>query len=122
MRFALLQPDEYHLIEPVVTAELRNFLPSPEQSTFPSLFDGANLAGFVWVEHLYHFQTVCVMPEYRGRPDIVRPLIEAAVAAIPKGHAAICLPDPKQEHLKLLAKRMGARQLSSRVVLRKDVF
>lgn len=116
----ILQPEEWETVGPIVRAELGHPMPSPLQSTFPCLFDGDNVAGFVWVEHLYHFNSVYVMPEYRHQ-GLARRLLFEAAAKIPKGHAAICLPDPKQEHLIHLAERMGARRLLSRVVLRKDV-
>lgn len=121
MEYRILHPDEWEKVAPTVRRELGYPMPSPQQSTFPCLFDGDEVAAFFWIEHLYHFNTLYVMPEYRHQ-GLARQLLFKAAAQIPKGHAAICLPDPKQERLIHLAERMGARQLLSRVVLRKDVL
>lgn len=119
----ILQPEDWELIAPIVRREDGYPMPSPQQSTFPYLWDSEadRLAGYVWVEHLYHLRVLRVMPEYRGQGLIAKRLLTEAAARIPTGHAMICLPDPKQERLIELAERLGARRLLSRVVLRKDV-
>ncbi len=118
----ILQPSEWEKVARIVRRDLQEPMPIPQQSTFLTSFtEDREVAGFIWVEHLYHFNSVVVMPEYRHRGLARRLLVEAA-ARIPKGHAAICMPDGNHEGIIRIAKSLGAHQLTSRVVLRKDVL
>lgn len=115
----ILPFEQWSLVEPIYTGpEFQNAMPAtPEQATFPVLMDGDKLAAFLLVEHLYHFNSVKVMPEYRGQ-GFAQQLIREAVARIPAGHSAIWITDSQHP---LAAKRVGARDLGLCQVYRKDV-
>ena len=118
----LLHPREWETVAKIVRREIEEPMPSPATSTFPTVFtEDREVAAFLWVEHLYHFKNLVVMPEYRHQGLARRLLIEAA-ARIPKGHAAICMPDEAHEGIIKLSESLGAHRLTSRVVLRKDVL
>ncbi len=119
MRTIVLPFENWPLIAPVYTGpEFENALPvTPEQATFPALMEGDNVAAFMLVEQLYHFNAVYVYPEYRGQ-GLAQRLIRDAVASIPPGHSAIWMTDISHP---LAAKRLGARDLGLCQVYRKDV-
>lgn len=118
----ILSFDQWPLVQPILTdpAEFGNGMPTtPEQSTFPALMDGDKLAAFVLVEHLYHFNSVYVMPEYRHQ-GCAQQLLRNAVASIPPGHSAIWITEPDTDKSRL-AQLLGARDLGLSRVYRKDV-
>lgn len=109
---------DWSLVEPAYVAESGNAMPeTPDQALFPVIMDGEKLAAFMLVEHLYHFNSVQVMPEYRGQ-GFAQQLIRFAVARIPPAHSAIWITDSDHP---LAAERFGARDLGQCRVYRKDV-
>lgn len=119
-RSRVLTFEEWPLVRPILTnpAEFDNGMPTnPEQSTFPVLMDGDKLAAFLLVEHLLHFNSVYVVPEYRNQGCAQR-LIRSAVASIPPGHSAIWIT-PTDVHG--IAHRFGFRELAPSRIYRKDV-
>ncbi len=124
MNEIILPPDRWPEIASVVESEFHNRMPVVGQSVFPALVDGDKLAGFVHIEHLYHFVSCYVVPEYRGQGVGPR-LIESATDRVPAGHSMIWLrPDLAHEKRlgELLAQRYGARDQGLFQVFRKDVL
>lgn len=117
MKTLILPPDQWPLVEPIVTGEFGNGMPGPEQSTFLAKMSNEKLAGFIHIEHLFHFNCVYVAPEHRHSGFALQ-LIEEAAARIPRGFSAVWLTDRRTTQL---AKSLGARDLGIWRIFRKDV-
>lgn len=117
MEYDIIKAAGWDEIEPIIRGE-RLAMPEIGTATFPALRDGSNLAAFLRVEHLYHFNYVYVMPEYRGS-RVGLQLIEEATAHIPAHHSAIWLTEPGIAQR--IARTMGWRNVGLSDVFRKDV-
>lgn len=118
MHNIILPFERWPELEPVFS-EFGDTVPvTAEQATFPAVVtDEGQLAAFFHVEHLFHFNSLYVMPEYRDQ-GFARRLIHSAVARIPPGHSAIWLaPLQKGHHL---ARALGFRTVGTYQVFRKD--
>lgn len=117
MQYEIIKSANWSEIAAIVHGE---GLPMPAigTATFPALRDGDRLAAFLRVEHLYHFNYVMVMPEYRGS-RVGLQLIEEATAHIPSNHSAIWLTEPGIAQR--IARSMGWRNVGVSDVFRKDV-
>ena len=126
METIILPFEQWPLVEPIVTKEFRDAMPlTPAQSDFVALRDGQSVAGFLHVEHLYHFNSLYIMPEYRNQGLAMR-LIRKATSSIPPLHSGIWLaPADKGDSIESKARRlaidMGAREVGVYRVFRKDV-
>lgn len=114
---------QWPLVAPIVTGEFNNKMPEHDgRASFVAQFDQErNLAGFVHVETLYHFNCIWTAPQYResrfGAADFARRLMSEAVDKIPEGFSGLWLADRSVDNL---AASMGARRLGEYVVYRKD--
>lgn len=117
MKTIILPPDQWPLVAPIVTSEFHNAMPqTPEQTTFLTALDGAKLAGFIHVEHLFHFNCVYAAPEYRGS-GLALDLIKEAAGLVPAGFSAVWLTDRKAT---AIANELGARDMGVWRIFRKD--
>src|SRR5262245_59930866 len=121
MSAEILAPEEWGLVEPIVTGVHGNAMPvTPKQAVFVTLRDGDRLRGFTHVEVVLHVASMYVAPEDRGGRTVWH-LIQATdalmQAAMP-GFSAIVFPEA-ESHGKLY-QRMGGRNLGEVTLWRKD--
>lgn len=119
----ILPRERWGEIAPVFREQFNDAMPvTPEQATFPALFDSdgdaGKLVGFFHVEHLFHFNSLYIVPQYRNQGLALR-LATEAVSRIPLGYSALWL-NPG-EHGRCFAERMGFRDLGKFTAFRKDV-
>lgn len=114
----ILLPEEWGTVYDIVTEDFRNAMPDrPDQATFLAETDGERLRGFVHIESLLHFNCVWVAEEERGT-DLAVDLMRDAASRIPKGFSAVWLTD---RSVGAIARRLGAREVGTYRVYRKDV-
>lgn len=114
----IVQPGEWAEIERDMKADFNNDMPvSPDQAVFLGAYHGEEMAAWVHVEHLYHFNCVRVKAQYRETGLALR-LIKEAASRIPAGHSAIWLT-PRSAANKI-APLVGARNIGTYQVFRKD--
>lgn len=114
--------EQWGIIEPIVTGEFGNKMPEhPNRASFITQFADGELAGFVHVETLYHFNCIYLAPRFResrfGAADFARRLMSEAVEKIPEGFSGLWLADRKVDRI---AESLGARRLGDYTVYRKD--
>lgn len=115
----ILPPERWGEVEPYFRERFNDAMPAtPAQATFPALFEGSELVGFFHVEHLLHFNSLVIMPQYRNQGLALR-LAREAVARIPPGHSGLWL-NPA-EHGRRFAEHLGFRRLGEFTAYRKDV-
>lgn len=118
MRIDLVKPEEWSLIEGAMKRVFNNDMPvTPDQAVFLGLYDEAKLAGWIHIEHLYHFNCVYIEAQYRQTGLGLR-LIKEATDRIPAGHSAIWITD--RHVANKIAPKLGARNLGNFQVFRKD--
>lgn len=119
METIVLPFENWSAVESIVREEFCNGMPQRRESdTFIARFDGDKLAGFVHVEHLYHFNSLYVAPEYRGQ-GIAAGMFLDALGCVPPGFSAVALiPENKRS---TWARYVNARDLGLLHVWRKDV-
>lgn len=114
----ILTPDEWPLVEPIVTSVFQDALPhSSAQSSFVAGLDGARLAGFVQIEQLFHANCLYVAPEYR-RGRVAWQMMKEVARLIPSGHSVIVLTD--EPGVQRLVEKLGMRDAGEWRLLRKD--
>lgn len=117
MKTLILPVERWPLVEPIVTGEFGNGMPAtPGQATFLAAMEGEKLAGFIHVEHLFHFNCVYAAREYRSR-GLALQLIKEAASLIPPGFSAVWLSDRNTARM---AAALGAREVGQYRVYRKD--
>lgn len=114
----IVKPEEWSQIEGAMKAVFHNDMPvTPDQAVFVGLYDEGRLAGWVHVEHLYHFNCVYLDVPYR-QSGLGLKLIKEAASRIPAGHSAICIAN--RGYAVPIARALGARDLGIQRVFRKD--
>lgn len=114
-----LPPERWHEIADIVREQFQDAMPvTPAQATFPALFDGDQLVAFLHVEHLFHFNSLYVVPQYRDQGLALR-MAQEAVRRMPLGESAIWLA-PGVRGARFV-EQLGARKVGVFTVYRKDV-
>lgn len=117
MERRILTVDEWAMVEPVVVGDFGNSMPATaDQATFFAETRRRELAAFVHIEHLLHFNCVYVAPQLRGT-GLGLDLMRDAIARIPEGFSGIWMTDRSAGRL---ARRFKARELGQFTVYRKD--
>lgn len=88
----------------------------PGRASFITALSQKQLAGFVHVESLFHFNCVYVTPEHEHTGLTMR-LIRDATACIPEGFSALWMTD---RNVGLIARTLGWRHVGTFSVYRKD--
>ncbi|HKS27832.1 MAG TPA: hypothetical protein VJS44_08435 [Pyrinomonadaceae bacterium] len=117
----ILTLDEWDLVAPIVRGVFRNAMPTTEaQAVFPAVMHGENLAGFIHLEALFHYNSIWVAPEHRNNPRVAMRLMLDAHERLSQlhGFSAIAMPEA-ESHIKMY-KRFGGRSLGVHEVWRRD--
>lgn len=119
LKIEIVDADDWAEIERDMKADFNNDMPVlRSQACFLGAYDGDELAGWLHIEHLYHFNVVRIKAQYRQTGLALR-LIKEAVSRIPSGHSAIWItPRPVANKI---ASVVGARNIGTYQVFRKDV-
>lgn len=81
MKYELLKPEDYAKVGPVFHQFNENV---PELGAASIAHEDDNIAGLLCLQPAFHVEPLIVLPEYRGKVDVVK-LYRELMKVIPKG-------------------------------------